>query len=131
MRTEKQKANLKIITNEKQAREMGKKGGVASAKVRKEKKAWKDLANIMLQTEASQANKEVLSKFGIEPSEANLSAVLVLKRLQQALAGDEKAWQDIRDLTGNKQAEVISIQNGSSIMEDIEEYANNQTKAGN
>jgi len=130
MRTEKQKANLRVPTT-KEAREIGKKGGIASGKARKEKKAWKDLANIMLQTEASEANKEVLAKFGIEPTDANLSAVLVLKRLQQALAGDVSAWQDIRDLTGNKQAEVLNIQSGSSIMEDIEEYANSQTKAGN
>ena len=128
MVTEKQKANLKPPKTKTEARERGKNGGIASGKARREKKTWRELANIMLETEASDTNKEILAKFGIEPTQANLSAVLVLKRLQQALAGDVSAWQDIRDLTGNKQAEVINIQNMSSITEDIEEYANRQTK---
>ena len=43
--------NLKIIQNEKQAREMGRKGGIASGKARREKATMRKTLEILLEME--------------------------------------------------------------------------------
>lgn len=74
--------NLKRLTSE-EAREFGRKGGKASAKARAKRKTLKEELLLLL-------------------SEGDTQAKLSLAVLQNALNGDNKAFEIIRDTIGEK-----------------------------
>jgi hypothetical protein len=86
------KDNLRTPTTE-QAREIGRKGGKASAKARKRKKELKELLEIAL----SQPSE-------IVDGEDNYTAITVAL-IQKAIQGDTKAYEVIRDTLGQKPTE--------------------------
>lgn len=86
------KKNLRTPTTE-QAREIGRKGGKASAKARQRKKELKELLELAL----SQPS-------GIEDGEDNYTAITAAL-VQRAIHGDTKAYEVIRDTLGQKPTE--------------------------
>lgn len=86
------KDNLRTPTAE-EARERGKKGGIASAKARAEKKQLKELLELAL----SQPSNIVDG----EDNYTAITAALVNKAIQ----GDTKAYEVIRDTLGQKPTE--------------------------
>ena len=86
------KDNLRTPTTE-QARERGRKGGIASAKARAEKKQLKELLELAL----SQPSEIVDG----EDNYTAITAALVNKAIQ----GDTKAYEVIRDTLGQKPVE--------------------------
>jgi hypothetical protein len=86
------KDNLRTPTTE-EARERGRKGGIASAKARAEKKQLKELLEIAL----SQPS-------GIEEDEDNYTAITAAL-VNEAIQGDTKAYEVIRDTLGQKPTE--------------------------
>lgn len=74
--------NLKRLTSE-EAREIGRKGGKASAKARQKRKTLKEELILLLE-------------------EGDTQAKLSLAVLQNALNGDNKAFEIIRDTIGEK-----------------------------
>jgi general stress protein YciG len=88
------KENLRTPTTE-QAREIGRKGGKASAKARKRKKELKELLELAL----SQPS-------GIEDGEDNYTAITAAL-VQRAIHGDTKAYEVIRDTLGQKPTEQV------------------------
>jgi len=82
--------NLKPLSTEK-AREIGKKGGKASVKARRRKKQLKELLEIAL----SQPH---------EDGEDNYTAITAAL-VQEALSGNTKAFEIIRDTLGQKPTE--------------------------
>ena len=84
--------NLRTPTTE-QAREIGRKGGKASAKARKRKKELKELLELAL----SQPSE-------IVEGEDNYTAITVAL-IQKAIQGDTKAYEVIRDTLGQKPTE--------------------------
>lgn len=81
--------NLKVPTSE-EAREIGKKGGIASGKARAERKALKEELLLLL-------------------SEGDTQKKISLSLIQQALDGNTKAFEIIRDTIGEKPREEISV----------------------
>lgn len=84
--------NLRTPTTE-QAREIGRKGGLASAKARAEKKQLKELLELAL----AQPSEIVEG----EDNYTAITAALVNKAIQ----GDTKAYEVIRDTLGQKPTE--------------------------
>lgn len=84
--------NLRTPTTE-QAREIGRKGGLASAKARAEKKQLKELLELAL----SQPSE-------IVDGEDNYTAITAAL-IQKAIQGDTKAYEVIRDTLGQKPTE--------------------------
>lgn len=80
---------------EKEQRELAKKGGIASGKARKEKKLLKDELAILMET---------INKDGKTYQEL-ISTALV----KEALKGNTKAYEIIRDTMGQKPIEVQQI----------------------
>lgn len=78
-----------------EARELGKKGGIASGKTRKEKKLLKDELAIIM---------ENVNKDGKTYQEL-ISTALV----KEALKGNTKAYEIIRDTMGQKPIEVQQV----------------------
>ena len=89
--------NLKPLTTEK-AREIGKKGGKASGKKRRQLKTFKELFNAVLQEKAIDRNgKEWGSK----------AEYLAAKVYKKAADGDIRAFETIRDTIGQKPVEKL------------------------
>lgn len=75
--------NLKPVRSKSEARERGKKGGIKSGKVRKERKTFKE---------------ELLLLLSLENMQTKISVALI----QKAINGDTKAFEIIRDTVGEK-----------------------------
>ena len=78
--------NLRVPTSE-EAREMGRKGGLASAKARKDRKKLKEELLLLL-------------------SEGDTQKKISLALIRQAMNGNTKAFETIRDTIGEKPVEV-------------------------
>lgn len=85
--------NLRKLTTE-EAREIGKLGGIASGKVRKEKKMLKDLL------------EDALSK-GTETDNEYINITLAL--IKEAKKGNTKAYEVIRDTLGQKIPDKVEV----------------------
>ena len=104
------------------------KAGKKSAEKRREKKAWRDIANIMLSTPTSDKNKELLAKYNIVGEDADINAMIIYNLTSQALKGDLNAIRELKEITGNKAAEEIRINTVSAVADDIGEYVNASRK---
>lgn len=91
--------NIKPIRSTKEARKRGRNGGIASGKARREKKLLKDCLDELLQ-------KEWENRQGEKMSGSEAISVAVFKK---ALAGDMKAFEIVRDTSGQKPIEKIMM----------------------
>ena len=83
--------NLKPLTTEK-AREIGRKGGIASGKAKKARKTLKE---------------ELLALLEAGDTQKNISLAMI----QQALEGNTKAFEVIRDTVGEKPVDSLKLGN--------------------
>lgn len=82
-----------------EAREAGRKGGIASGKARRQKKELKECCEAVLQN-------VIKNKAGEELSGAE---AMVLAQFQKALRGDAKAFELIRDTAGQKPVDKVQV----------------------
>ena len=94
--------NLKPVRTKEEARERGRNGGKASGKKRRELKTMKLMLDYLLskKIENKQTGKKVTTLEGI-----------MLAQIKQALSGNTKAAQFIRDTLGEKPAEQVTTTN--------------------
>ena len=111
--------NLKPLSTSK-AREIGSKGGKASAKARKERKAMKEQMEMLLTLPVkSSKTKEVLKKLGIKSTEMNNQMALIVALYQTALKGGKNsvtAFNTIMEMTEEKEKET-----GKETLEKLDE----------
>jgi hypothetical protein len=81
--------NLKPLTTEK-AREIGKKGGIASGKAKRQRKALKEELILLL-------------------SEKDIQKSIATALIDKALNGDTKAFEVIRDTIGEKPTDKVEV----------------------
>ncbi len=87
--------NLKTPTSE-QAREYGRRGGLASSKKQKERKQLKEELLLLL-------------------SEGDTQKKISLALIQKAMQGDTKAFEVIRDSIGEKQIEKVETTGSQTV----------------
>lgn len=105
--------NLKVLTSE-EAREIGKLGGVASAKSRKEKKQIREHLQALLLSSVGK-NKDGEDICGSE--------ALAIRAFQSAVKGDWKAWELVRDTSGQKPVDrMITAEVDADVIDEIEDY---------
>lgn len=92
------KQNLKVPTSE-EARKNGHKGGVASAQSRKRKKELRECLEILLETNLKDKNGKKMT--GAE--------AMAVRAFQDALKGNYKAWELVRDTAGQKPVERVRV----------------------
>ena len=80
-----------------EARERGKRGGIKSGEVRRAKKTMKQMLDYLLE-------KEITNKAGEKASTLEAISVSMIK---QALNGNVKAFEVIRDTIGEKNIDTI------------------------
>lgn len=91
------------------------KGGIASAKARRDKKLLKDCLDYLLESDVTDENGETMS--GAE--------AIAVKLFKKALDGDIRAFELIRDTTAQKQPDKILISDVEpSVIAEIENIVN-------
>lgn len=109
------KDNLKTPSSA-EARNNGKKGGIASGKKRREKKAMKDTLETLLKMplEAGKAVdlEGIKSIAAIKGKNITVQEAIMLAQIKKAIKGDTKAAEYIRDTSGNKLKEGVEISGG-------------------
>ena len=97
-----------------EAKKIGKKGGIASGKARREKKTLRQCLEILLE-------KTLKDKKGIEMSGAE---AVSLKVFEKALKGDIRAFEVLRDTAGQKPVEKVQMKTDINIAESAERLSN-------
>lgn len=111
--------NLRPPTSE-EARKRGKKGGINSVKSRKEKKAMRETAEMILELSLKDGAvtdiESIQSMAALNGKNITVQEAIVLKQAQKAIRGDIRAAEFMRDISGNKptneQRMNVSVDNG-------------------
>lgn len=103
--------NLKPVRNKSEARERGEKGGKASGEARRAKKTFQEAVKAALATKTKTG--DILSD-------------LIAAQLQKALSGDTRAFEVLRDTSGEKPTDKMTVQgnmqfNSGGLKETLEE----------
>lgn len=112
--------NLNKITSVDEARKKGRKGGIKSGKVRKERKAMKETAEMILGLTLKDGTvtdlEDIQSMAAANGKNITVQDAIILKQAQKALKGDIRAAEFIRDTSGNRptneQRMDVAVDNG-------------------
>ena len=97
--------NLKPVRTKKEARERGQNGGIKTGEARRAKKTMREMLSYLLE-------KEIANKQGEKASTQEAITVALIK---QALSGNVKAFEVIRDTIGEKPTDKQELSGGFSI----------------
>ena len=107
--SEKSLANLRVPTSE-QAREMGRKGGLASQEKYKKQKNIREMMQLLLSLPVSQKNKEKMEKLGITDTDyQNNKMMVAVGLLQRAITGDPRSIELLCGVAGELETEQDKI----------------------
>lgn len=96
---DKKLGNLKPF-NKSNAAEMGRRGGIAAQKVIKKKKHLRDNMKLILSLPPDKTQQTELAKLGIPDDASTNEMLLAVAMFKQAIGGDVRAAEYIRDMTG-------------------------------
>lgn len=102
--------NLKPRTtlSKEEAKEMGSKGGKASVKKRRERKAMKECFEMVLGLPLKDAkSREKIKNLGIKDKDINNQVAIIVSMVNEALKGNVKAYESIRDTIGERPTEKV------------------------
>lgn len=102
--------NLKPIEtlSKEEAKKRGSKGGKASVKSRRQRKAMKEQLEILLNLPLKDKNlKEEISNLGVEEKDIDNQMAMTIALYQEAIRGNTKAYELIRDTIGEKPIEQV------------------------
>ena len=104
--------NLKPVSSKKEARERGRKGGLASVESRRKRKTLKEELLLML-------------------SEGETQQSVTLALIEKAMSGDTKAFEVIRDTIGEKPIDKVMIADVEpSVIAEVEAMVNGTETSG-
>ena len=108
--------NLKPVRSVEEAREKGRKGGIASGKARREKRDRKQMASDLLDLTMQGAGVDKIKKFfGMKDIELNAYQVTVLSCLMKAMQkGDTNALEKLLKIAGEQFTELLDVSVGKS-----------------
>lgn len=99
-----------------EARKNGAKGGVASGKARREKKAMKDTLASLLSMPLKDGKASDLDTIkniaAIKGKNITVQEAIMLAQIQKAMKGDTRAAEFVRDSSGNKLKDGIELSGG-------------------
>ena len=111
--------NLKVPTSE-QAREYGRRGGIASAKKKKEREAFKESLEMLLQLPAPEVAINQIKKQmpKIKNKDLNCQNAVLVGMVLAAIKGNVKAAEMIRDTIGEAPTQKVENTNTNINIED-------------
>ena len=102
------KENLRPVSSKDEARERGRKGGLASGEARRKRKTLKEELLLML-------------------SDGETQQSVTLALIEKAMSGDTKAFEVIRDTIGEKPVDKVMIADVEpSVISEVEAIVNGQ-----
>lgn len=105
-------SNLKPVRSKDEARELGKKGGKASGKARREKKTMQELCKILLEVPLKEGKvngvKDITSLATLKDKNITIQQAMILSLMKKAMSGDVQAFHAIVELSGNKSPTEIA-----------------------
>ena len=101
------KENLRPVSSKEEARERGRKGGLASGDARRKRKTLKEELLLML-------------------SEGETQQSVTLALIEKAMSGDTKAFEVIRDTIGEKPADKVETK---QTVLDMSKFSTEELKA--
>ena len=103
------KENLRPVSSKDEARERGRKGGLASGEARRKRKTLKEELRLML-------------------SEGETQKSVTLALIEKAMSGDTKAFEVIRDTIGEKPVDKVMIADVEpSVIAEVEAVVTGET----
>ena len=92
--------NLRPVRTEEEARELGRLGGIASGKARREKRLLRELAQMILDEEVSDSNGRTMTRG---------EAALRVQARKAITDGDVKALAFLRDTAGQAPVQQVEV----------------------
>lgn len=103
-----------------EAKRMGSKGGKASAKKRRQNKTFKEIINKFLNGEVSNDEiKQQMISFGFADEEVSNKSCMVFALWKEAIKGNTKAFELIRDTSGEQIVQKIEDVTPPKIVDDV------------
>lgn len=111
-----------------EAQKMGRKGGIASAKARKEKKALKDTLEELLAMPIKDGKSQDIDKIksiaGIKGKNITMQEAIMVAMLNKAAKGDVRAAEYVRDTIGQKPSDKMKLEAEVSMNDKLQEVEN-------
>lgn len=106
-------ANLNPVQSKEEARERGRKGGIASGKARREKKQMRETLDVLLAMplkNGKYADVESIRNFAaLKGKNINVQEAILIAQVQKAMKGDTKAAEYVRDTIGQKPVDSVDM----------------------
>lgn len=103
--------NLNPVRSKEEARSRGRKGGIASGKARREKKAFKETLEAILSMPMKEGKNisldDIKSFASIKGKNISVQEAILIGQIQKAMKGDTKAAEYVRDTIGQKPTDKI------------------------
>ncbi len=103
-------------------REIAKKGGIASVKARRERKAFKETLELLLKMPLYDGKKQSINSIksfaNIKGKNITTREAMLIAQVQKAMKGDNQSIMFIRDTIGEKPVEMIGFQDIELVIED-------------
>ncbi len=97
--------NLKPVRTKEEARERGRKGGIASGEARRRKRTMKNAAKFLLDMPVASDNiSETMKKMGFEEEDLTNQMAVLVSVFRKAMEGNVKAAEFLRDTAGQNDA---------------------------
>ena len=112
--------NLKPVKSKEEARERGRKGGIASGESKRKKKMFAELAERALEMRPTPKTANLMRQLGFEEDELTQKAACILGLIKEAQTGNVKAFEKLQELTGELPEESNSIEDLSVLGELLE-----------
>lgn len=116
--------NLKPVRSTEEARERGRKGGVASGKSRREKRTLRENMELILSLPADEKMKKELSRLGVDEKYMDNAMIVTAALFKKASKGDLAAIKEIRDLTEENLLPLGAVQEDDPITAALKEELN-------
>lgn len=93
--------------------ECGRKGGIKSGETRRKKRAMKEAIEVVLSMPMKKGRKydveDIKSFSDIKGKNISVNDAIIIAAVQKALRGDVRALEWLRDTSGQKQSENVSM----------------------
>ena len=98
--------NLVPIQSTEEARERGRKGGIASGVSRRRKRSLREAADLYLSLPVANRRKwNAIAKEGVDPEDVDNQMAMIIGLTQAAIGGDAKAAKLLFELVGDQSGE--------------------------
>ena len=120
--------NLKRNLTPKEARENGRKGGIASGETRRRKKTMREALDYLMSTQAPDKIKAQLKNAGVEADDIDYQMAVLAAQMLQAVKGNTRAAVWLSEIMGERVQNIKVDQKIDDSRRELEAYLNGRTE---